>query len=86
MSFLKSLNGPWPFKVADHVQYFEGFADKYELHPYIKLNSRVVSATWDEAKGIYNVKVNSEGKEIDDWCHVLGMPPSNGILTPCADS
>jgi hypothetical protein len=51
--------------------YFEKFAQKYDLYPFIKLNSRVISATWDEAKGIYNVKVNCEGKEIDDWCHVL---------------
>ena len=41
------------------------------MYSYIKLSSKVLSAAWDEAKGIYNVKVNSEGKEIDDWCHVL---------------
>ena len=57
-------------------QYFENFAKKYDLYPYIKLNSRLTSATWDEAKGIYNVKVNVEGKEIDDWCHVLGEKSS----------
>jgi hypothetical protein len=28
-------------------------------------------AVWDEAKGIYNVKVNIDGEEVDDWCHVL---------------
>ena len=66
------------------VQYFEDFAAKYELNPYIKLNSRVVSATWDEAKGIYNIKVNSEGKEIDDWCHVLGrLAYKGGSLATC---
>jgi hypothetical protein len=31
----------------------------------------VLSAVWDEAKGVYNVKVNVDGQEIDDWCHVL---------------
>jgi cation diffusion facilitator CzcD-associated flavoprotein CzcO len=53
------------------MQYFESFAEKYDLDKYVKLNSRVSSATWDEAKGIYNVKIISEGKEINDWCHVL---------------
>ncbi len=53
-------------------QYFEGFAAKYELAPYIKLNSRVMSATWIEEKGIYEVKVQtSEGEIINDWCHIF---------------
>ena len=56
---------------TDKIQYFENFAKKYDLLPYIKLNSKVTSATWDEAKGIYSLKINSEGKEIEDWCHVL---------------
>ena len=30
-----------------------------------------MSAVWDEAKGIYDVKVNVDGQEIEDWCHVL---------------
>ncbi|KAJ9612905.1 hypothetical protein H2200_002846 [Cladophialophora chaetospira] len=32
--------------------YFERFASKYDLHPFIKLNSRVQSAVWKEEKGI----------------------------------
>ena len=60
------------FAYAPQIKaYFEGFAEKYDLYPYIKLNSRVTNATWDESKGIYNLKVSSEGKDIDDWCHVL---------------
>lgn len=51
--------------------YFEGFAKKYDLYPYIKLNSKMQSATWDEAKGIYNLKINVDGTEVEDWCHVL---------------
>ncbi|KAH0847215.1 hypothetical protein AYO21_02604 [Fonsecaea monophora] len=52
-------------------QYFEKFADKYDLHPNIKLNSKVLSATWVEDKGIYEVEVDVEGRKINDWCHVI---------------
>jgi len=43
-------------------QYFEKFAAKYELMPYVKLNSKILSATWIEEKGIYEVQVETEGK------------------------
>jgi cation diffusion facilitator CzcD-associated flavoprotein CzcO len=66
---------------TDSAQYFENFAKKYDLFPYIKLNSKVTSAIWDEAKGIYNLKINSEGKEIEDWCHVLIN--GTGFLNVC---
>lgn len=32
--------------------YMERFADKYDLLPYIKLNSKVLSAVWKEEEGI----------------------------------
>lgn len=60
------------FAYAPQIKaYFEGFAEKYGLHEYISLNSRMLSATWDEAKGIYNVKVDVKGEVKEDWCHVL---------------
>lgn len=46
--------------------YFEGFAEKYNLRPFVKLNSRVLGATWDEGKGVYNVEVDVEGNKIHD--------------------
>ncbi|OCK82817.1 cyclohexanone monooxygenase [Lepidopterella palustris CBS 459.81] len=52
-------------------QYFEDFAAKYDLMPYVRLNSKVLSATWVEERGIYEVEVQTEGKVIKDWCHVL---------------
>jgi cation diffusion facilitator CzcD-associated flavoprotein CzcO len=61
----------WCGRQIDALQYFESFAKKYDLNNYIKLNSKVTHAAWDEAKGVYNVKVNVEGKEVEDWCHVL---------------
>ena len=33
-------------------KYFENFADKYDLFPFVKLNSKVLTATWVEEKGI----------------------------------
>lgn len=33
-------------------KYFEDFADKHSLRPWIQLNTRVLSATWVEEKGI----------------------------------
>lgn len=52
-------------------KYFENFAKKYELMPYVELNSRVISATWIEEKGIYEVEINVSGETIHDWCHVF---------------
>lgn len=52
-------------------QYFENFANKYELDPYVKLNSRVLSATWIEDRGIYEVQIDCNGEMIHDWCHIF---------------
>lgn len=37
---------------AEIKKYFEDFADKYELRPWVQLNTRVLSATWIEENGI----------------------------------
>ncbi|KAJ5951521.1 uncharacterized protein N7479_009934 [Penicillium vulpinum] len=52
-------------------RYFESFAEKYNLHPYIKTNSRILSATWVEEKGIYEIIIDRDGEIIHDWCHVF---------------
>ncbi|EXJ56038.1 hypothetical protein A1O7_08969 [Cladophialophora yegresii CBS 114405] len=52
-------------------KYFESFADKYDLKPWIKLNTKVLSATWIESEGIYKVELETEGRKFEDWCHVL---------------
>lgn len=33
-------------------KYFENFSEKYDLAPAISLNSKVISAVWDEDEGI----------------------------------
>ncbi|KAF2713478.1 cyclohexanone monooxygenase [Pleomassaria siparia CBS 279.74] len=52
-------------------QYFSDFAAKYDLFKFVKLNSRVQSATWDEATGQYAVEVSVNGKTVKDYCHVF---------------
>jgi cation diffusion facilitator CzcD-associated flavoprotein CzcO len=58
-------------------EYFERFYEKYELAPFVKLNTEVVSAAWDEDEGKWNVALRSrdsasgETKTFQDWCHVL---------------
>lgn len=52
-------------------QYFENFAQKYDLMPHVKLNSKVLSATWLEDEGQYAVEIESDGRIIKDRCHVF---------------
>ena len=61
-------------------EYFRQVAQKYELYRFIKLSHKVVGATWDEHKGIWNVRVEdlSTGRTFDDWCHF--MISGSGIL------
>src|ERR1044072_7354660 len=40
--------------------YFEDFAGKYDLRKYIKLNSRVERAVWDEGQGLCKYILSSE--------------------------
>ncbi|KAK3650533.1 hypothetical protein LTR56_006238 [Elasticomyces elasticus] len=56
---------------AEIRKYFEDFAERHDLMPFVKLNTRVISAVWDEKKGIYNVEVESNGQRTNDWCHVF---------------
>lgn len=54
-------------------QYFAGFAKKYQLGRYIKLEHEVIGATWDEAAAQWHVKIRQGTTEIlvEDSCHVL---------------
>ncbi|KAH0829681.1 putative sterigmatocystin biosynthesis monooxygenase stcW [Fonsecaea pedrosoi] len=55
----------------DILAYLENFVNKYRLQPFIKLNSRILGANWDEERGIYEVEVETGGETIKDWCHVF---------------
>lgn len=52
-------------------EYFVNFANKHNLMPNVRLNSRITSVIWDDQKGIYSVKIRANGQEVQDWCHVF---------------
>ncbi|KAI1475337.1 FAD/NAD(P)-binding domain-containing protein [Daldinia eschscholtzii] len=54
-------------------EYFEGFADKYDLNKHIKLSHAVEKTTWVEDTGRWEVEARNlqTGEVIYDWCHIL---------------
>ncbi|KAF7551343.1 hypothetical protein G7Z17_g5103 [Cylindrodendrum hubeiense] len=62
------------FAYGDEIQrYFEEFAAKHDLKKYMKLNTKVIEARWDEEKGFWNLTLEDQvTKETwQDWSHVL---------------
>ncbi|GJC86497.1 putative sterigmatocystin biosynthesis monooxygenase stcW [Colletotrichum liriopes] len=55
----------------DIHEYFINFCDKYSLRKYIKLQHRVVAATWREERGKWEVEVEHSGQTFTDWCDIL---------------
>jgi cation diffusion facilitator CzcD-associated flavoprotein CzcO len=55
------------------LQYFRTFVAKHDLTKYMRLDSQVVSATWDAALGRYHLFLRNPltGQESTDWSHVL---------------
>ncbi|KAF8645072.1 hypothetical protein AX16_008130 [Volvariella volvacea WC 439] len=53
--------------------YFNSFATKYNLRPYIKTQHQIIGAFWVEDKGIWRVDVRNleTGEDFTDECHVL---------------
>ena len=53
-------------------QYFKDVAVKYNLEKYVKFNTAVDSATWDEESGQWKLKlVDPDGAPFDDYCDIL---------------
>ncbi|KEF61461.1 uncharacterized protein A1O9_03027 [Exophiala aquamarina CBS 119918] len=52
-------------------QYFMDFCEKYQLRKYIKLEHKVIGATWHEEKGQWEVKIEHDGQILTDWAHIL---------------
>ncbi|KAF6228775.1 hypothetical protein HO173_011622 [Letharia columbiana] len=59
--------------------YFQKFYEKYELQPYMKFDTKVLSAVWHEDKGEWKVELEKGGEKFTDWCNVLinGSGPIN---------
>ena len=58
---------------AEIQKYFEDFADKHNTHQYMKCNTRVIEARWNEDAGIWNIILEDvrSGEKWDDWAHVF---------------
>ncbi|KAH8714138.1 hypothetical protein BGZ61DRAFT_505107 [Ilyonectria robusta] len=62
------------FAYGDEIQrYFEEFAEKNDLKKFMKLNTKVVEARWDEEKGLWSLTLEDQVTKgtWQDWCHVL---------------
>ena len=62
------------FAYGPEIQkYFEGFAKRHNSEQYMKLNTKIVQAQWDEEEGKWTITLeNQNTKELTtDWCHVL---------------
>jgi cation diffusion facilitator CzcD-associated flavoprotein CzcO len=69
-------NPDWSYYFAqgDEIQrYFEGFADRYGSRKYMKLNTKVVKARWDEDDSIWNLTLEDQvsKEQWSDWAHCL---------------
>lgn len=53
-------------------QYFKDVCTTYNLDRYIKLNTKVESATWDEEDGVWRLKLlGPDGARFEDKCEIL---------------
>lgn len=69
------------FAPGDEIQrYFEDFAERHGSTQYMKLNTRVVEIKWDNAKAIWNIKLQDTrtGEFKEDWAH--SVVNGTGIL------
>jgi len=53
------------------LQYFRDTAKNFDLEKFIKFNSEVVEARWNEDNGQWLIKIRdrSTGEVVTDWCH-----------------
>ncbi|KAL4919155.1 hypothetical protein BDW62DRAFT_209891 [Aspergillus aurantiobrunneus] len=75
-TFTFDPNPEWShyFAYGDEIQrYFEGFAHRFGLHKYMKLNTKVVECRWDDARSVWNITLeNTQTKERHtDWAHCV---------------
>jgi cation diffusion facilitator CzcD-associated flavoprotein CzcO len=58
---------------AEIKEYYKSFADKHRLNRYVRLNSKVSDATWDEANGRWSLKIEDTGtgETFTDSCDIL---------------
>ncbi|KIX10029.1 uncharacterized protein Z518_01110 [Rhinocladiella mackenziei CBS 650.93] len=60
------------YSFSDEIQtYFEKFYEKYKLAQYVRLNTELLSATWDESNGEWEIELKHGDKLFTDRCNVL---------------
>ncbi|KAH8682082.1 hypothetical protein BX600DRAFT_485639 [Xylariales sp. PMI_506] len=67
-------NPDWPrfyASGAEILAYIKATVKKWNLDRDLQLNTRVVSADWQEDIGQWKVTVEHAGKQRDEYCHVL---------------
>ena len=53
-------------------KYFKHVSTKYDLKKYVRFNTKVETATWDEGVGIWMLFIVAEdGSQFEDWCEIL---------------
>ena len=55
------------------LKYFEDFADRYNSHRYIKLNTKVIEGRWDNERGVWIITLEDTRthETWQDWAHVF---------------
>ncbi|MCC7364126.1 MAG: NAD(P)/FAD-dependent oxidoreductase [Dehalococcoidia bacterium] len=63
-SFAQRNDWPYHYSTQDVLlDYFRGVAEEYDLRPNIRFSTEVESATWDEAKAAWVLKLRTPGGE-----------------------
>jgi cation diffusion facilitator CzcD-associated flavoprotein CzcO len=80
-SFSFEQNPEWSRMFAPQPEiraYLERCAEKYQLAPHLRLNSEIISARWDEGRGVWRIKT-AAGAEHTAQVLVSGM---GGLSVP----
>lgn len=73
-SFDPNPNWSHYFAYGDEIQrYFEGFAERYGLRKYMKLNTKVKECRWNDEKGTWKITLEDTQtkEEWTDWAHCV---------------
>ena len=64
--------------------YFEGFAERHDLRKYVKLNTKLVEARWNEDEAIWKLTLEDQHKvQWSDWSHCLVNGSGKYFLSLC---
>ncbi|KAI1423213.1 hypothetical protein F5Y12DRAFT_786187 [Xylaria sp. FL1777] len=73
-SFEPKLDWSSVYAPAQEIyDYFDGFAQKYNLHQYVRLQHQVIGAYWNNDKDEYDITIKDIASNlvISDHCHIL---------------